>query len=223
MLKVVWFLMIEICSNQSMKIKSILLAATGIFASIATSSGAVIYSADFSTAGVGWTHTTTTPPAPGPQSVNGSNYTLSYPGTPSTDGSVNSYITSGGNLTASDWGGSGAFATMAINISGLSSVTIAMIASGTFNAASENFIWYYSIDGGAAVTAPKATGDFSQTWASVDVSGASSLTVGFTFNHDGGSDSFNVSSITVDTVPEPTIATMAGLLGTIGLLRRRRL
>lgn len=184
---------------------------------------AALYSADFSTAGIGFTHTTATPPAAGPQSASGPNWEVSYPGTPLTDGSTNSFITAAGALTASDWGGDGAFKTSPIDVSSETSITISLVGSGTFNTApAEYFTWYYTLDGGTPVTVSMATGSnvsYNQTWDSVDVSTASTLEVGFTFSHNGSSDGFNITSVTV--VPEPSIALLGGI-GLLGLLRRRR-
>lgn len=179
---------------------------------------AALYTSDFSVDGIGFTHTTNSPP-PSSGTASGSNWTISFSQTPSTDATTNSFITSGGSLTAKDWGGAARFETNLIDVSAVSSVDITGLGSGTFNTSSEFFEWFYSIDGATPVTASKATGTFNHTFSNVDVSAGSMLLVGFTFNHDGASDGFNVSSVTV--IPEPS-TTLLGALGALVLLRRRR-
>jgi hypothetical protein len=45
--------------------------------------------------------------------------------------------------------------------------------------------------------------------------------VGFRFGNDGGSES-RIDNFAIITVPEPTVASLFGGLGTLFLLRRRR-
>lgn len=206
-----------------MKIKTTIfaIAATSIFGVSSGAAATVVYNADFSVDGIGFTHTTDNPPAPS-DSASGANWTISYDSQPSTDGSTNSFITDGGALTASDWGGGGSFISSTIDVSSLDLVDISGLGSGVFNnPPTEFFTWFYSLDGGAAVTADLPSGDFDQTFSNVDVSGGSSLVVGFNFNHNGGSDGFSISSVSVEAVPEPSSA-LLGALGALMLLRRRR-
>lgn len=206
-----------------MKFKTTLLAiaATSILGASTGVAATIIYDADFSTAGIGFTHTTANPPAAS-DSASGPNWTISYGTTPATDSTANTFITDGGALTASDWGGSGSFITSTIDVSSVDLVNISGLGSGVFNQPpGEFFTWFYSIDGGALVTADQVSGNFDQTFENVNVSGASSLVVGFNFNHNGASDGFSISSVSVEVVPEPSSA-LLGAVGFLALLFRRR-
>lgn len=206
-----------------MKIKTTLLAAS--IGLVGTSlSNAALYTSDFSVDGIGFVHTTASPPASS-GTASGSNWTISFSTTPLTDTTTNSFITSDGSLTAEDWGGPGRFETNLIDVSAVSSVDIIGLGSGSFNTSpAEFFEWFYSIDGATPVTASKGTASgsnesFDHTFSGVDVSAGSTLLVGFTFSHNGATDGFNVSSVTV--IPEPS-TTLLGALGALVLLRRRR-
>jgi hypothetical protein len=211
-----------------------------LLATLSSQGQVIIYDANFSVAGQGYSHTTSSPPPTGPSSVNGGSdtglvdgqWTVGYTATPLTDGSANTLITAGGNLVSDDLGGAAFFRSETIAISGYTSVSITLQATtqGTdvFNNASEFFRWYYQIDGGALVQGTNFTADGSlnQNFTNIDVTGASTLVVGFNFNVDGGGDGFIVSNVEVSAipVPEPTAAlamAMAGL-AVFGYRRQRR-
>lgn len=220
----------KIDMKQKILNSTILIASIAIGAATVANS-ATVYSADFSVDGVGFDHDNANPPAVGPQSttggVAGSQFTLSYVDAPATDASDNFFITDGGILTSRDFGGAATFLTQTIDLTGLmGDATLDSTAEtqGTdvFNAANEGFQWYYLLDGtrtdiGGLVT---SDGDLSIN-ETVDITGASTLQVGFDFEINGGGDGFDVSSVSVDVVPEPSTA-LLGALGFLALLRRRR-
>ncbi|YCM45917.1 hypothetical protein V2O64_07800 [Verrucomicrobiaceae bacterium 227] len=162
------------------------------------------YSADFSVEGQGSTHDSgedaleTSP-------VAGANWLIRWDNPPGTDSSTNSFITSGGKLISSDWGGRAIFETEAIDVSGVNSVTISTLAetvgADVFNAGAEDFTWFYILDGGARVSQLPVTSDGSLDYSEVvDVTGVNSLVVGFEFEINGGGDGFEISSVRVDDV-----------------------
>lgn len=174
--------------------------------------GADLYESDFSVDGQGATHDSgsdTLEASP----VLGENWSIFWDVDPLTDSSTNSFVTQGGILFSEDWGGFASFETDEIDVSGVDSINIVALAStrgngGAFNAGSEQFAWYYLLDG-ARTDGPVFTedGDLNFSLEGVDVSGVSALKVGFTFNINGGTDGFDVTSITVnDGVASPEIA-----------------
>ncbi len=171
----------------------------------ATSYGQVIYDADFSNDGDGFSdHTTSTPPAPAPASVTGgtspNDWTLRYETTPGTDGSANSFSVSGGALVSDDWGGQGIFESALINVSALSSVNISAISVNS-GANDDNFTYFYILDGGSrveTVIGETNNGDpVNYSVTGLDVSGANTLVVGFEFSENGGGDGYTTSSFQV--------------------------
>jgi hypothetical protein len=145
-----------------------------------------------------------------------------------TDGSANTAEFSGGAFTSSDWGGRGTFTSIAIDVSAVSLVDIEGIYTGFFNISKEFSNFFYQLD--AAPVIPFGIGSDGITATSVavnvlalDVSGASSMTVGFDFNYDGAGDSFDVDSLTVSAIPEPgTFGILACCLGITSIMLRRR-
>jgi len=184
--------------------KKLYILLFSIFISV-MSFGQVIYDADFSNDGDGFpSHTTSSPPAPAPASVNGgtspNDWTLSYESTPASDGSANSFSVSGGALVSDDWGGQGIFQSTSIDVSSLSSINISATTVNS-GANDDNFIYFYILDGGTRVeTSIGATnnGDpLDYSIIGLDVSTANSLIVGFEFSENGGGDGYTTSSFQV--------------------------
>ena len=148
----------------------------------------------------------------------GDNYLIYYDSTPSTDGSGN-YIRSNavdGLIESADWGGEGKFETFAIDVSGETSIDIETFGStvgSVFNAGSEQFQWWYKLDGGAEINLGSAfinpyTGSLAIGPTTIDVTGINAIIVGFTFDMNGGSDGFEDVDVTVTTTP--TVFTFNG-------------
>lgn len=165
--------------------------------------GQVIYDADFSTSG-GFDHNNGNPPAAGPQTFDGGNYTIGYDTAPGTDSSGNYFRSDGTLLESADFGGAAYFETDPIDISGQSTFSIDAIAStvgsAVFNGSGEQFTWSYIIDSGTPVSGPNITSDGSlnspPSWTNIAVTG-NSLVVRFDFNINGGGDGFEVSQVEV--------------------------
>gem|GEM_PF-1543576 len=178
---------------------------------IGLSYSADLYEADFSVDGQGSTHDSSGADELEASPIQGANWSIFWDVDPATDGSTNRFITEGGLLISDDWGGEAFFETEEIDVSGLSTVNILALAStrgsAVFNAAAEGFHWYYVLDG-IQTDGPRLTTDGSLDFdESVDVSGASNLKVGFSFNVNGAGDGFDISSITVnDGVPSPEMS-----------------
>lgn len=136
-----------------------------------------------------------------------------------TDGSTNTADFSGGSFAASDWGGNGTFTSQSLDVSMVDLFTITFDGTSVFNnPPTEFFNFFYDIGGG-----PVSIGDGSGTF-DVDTSGASSIVIGFNFNHNGGSDSVTVNGLSgfgAMVVPEPSSLALIGMI-TLGLVSRRR-
>lgn len=154
-------------------------------------------------------------------------------GSLATDGSGNTATFSSGAFTSTDWGGQGTFTSDPIDVSGWLTVDLAGQYDGSFNTGSEFSNFFYQLDGGSAVVFGEGVEDATATNASVgmiglDVSGATSLIVGFDFRHNGGSDFFNVDSLTatgttgVSAIPETSTALPLAALLTLSAFRRRK-
>jgi len=185
--------------------KPIIISSLVVGFSVVSSHAQELYSADFSTEGQGLAHSTGAPP-PVMTSIDGANWRIFWDVAPSTDSGGNQFITAGGALNMLDWGGVGSFETVAVDVSGKTEVVITgsgETIGGGFNSAgnSERFEWYYILDGGAAVSAMSFeapyTGELNHQEV-IDVTGVSSLIVGFTFNANGGNDGCNVAAVRVD-------------------------
>lgn len=182
-------------------------------------SASLLYEADF-TGSVGFEHSDSSTPAAGPQSISGSNFTLSYQVTPSTDGTLNFFRTNGTVLESQDFGGAHTFEGVAIDISGIDVVDIEWVGgtsgSEPFNAASEFFEWFYRLGMDSPVgEQTKAEGELNYTVSGLDVSAYSELWVGVRARVDGAGDGFDLNSITVtgsvsseSPVPEPGAAVL---------------
>ena len=182
---------------------------------------AQIYSTDFSVDGQGVPdHTTTMPPAAGPASFPGgvapNAWTASYTSTPGTDGTTNEFSVNSGAMTVQDFGGTGNFASQAIDVSGFATVDITGIGSqlgdNIQGGGSEFFDFFYILDGGTPVTfSIFNTSDGTPINYSVpglDVSAASTLVIGFNFNVDGAGDGYLISNMSVvNAVPLPVTLT----------------
>lgn len=195
--------------------------------------GTVIYSADFSSDGVGYSHTTSSPPPDAPSTVDGANWTIGYDVTPSSDSSANTFITSGGSLVSDDFGGEAYFETDDIDLTGYTSFSISAIAETIGNSVfnnlpTEHFTWTYLLDDvvqNGDTLSFTSDGSLNYSIAEAAVSAASTLKVRFTFNINGSGDGFDISSIVVDgttAVPEPSSAALLLGLGAATLFGMRR-
>lgn len=200
--------------------KKLLLASAIIAQFVAPSALAVIiYNADYATDGDGFPdHSSSNPPLGAPQSVNGGaatspegRWALSYTSTPSTDSSGNIFKVRSGAIETTDWGGTASFESFTIDVSGYDTVDISAVGetlgASVQNGTSEFFEYFYSIDGGSNVTTDiPLSGDSAGTPVNysvlgLDVSAASTLTVGFRFDCNGSGDGYSISSFTVDGTP----------------------
>jgi len=210
-----------------MKFVCAIAAAAGI-ASAANAD--VLYDADFSTNGIGFTHTTSSPLGAASGSVNGSNFTLSYANSPSTDSSGNYFLTNNGVLESADFGGDHAFESFDIDVTSFDEVTIdflnEFLGTDSFNNSPTEFIeYYYTLDGGSQQQFYYFTDDPNgvdlNSSLVLDVSAASTLRVGLNANVNGGGDGFALSSATVTGSPVPAPGS-AALLAAAGILAARR-
>ncbi len=182
--------------------------------SIQTMLSQIIYNADFSNDGDGFAdHTTGTPPVVGPTIVGSfgtapNQWSLSYDITPASDGSANSFKVNGGSLVSDDWGGQGIFTSQAIDISSVSTISIAA-ASVNSGANDGKFVYFYILDGEPRVeTSIGSTnnGDsVNYVINSLDVSRNNSIQVGFEFDENGAGDGYTTSSFTVTEASNPTV------------------
>lgn len=172
-------------------------------------SAQVIYNADFSNNGDGFAdHTTSLPPAAGPASVGpfgslGNQWSLSYTTTPGTDASANIFKVVGGKLKSDDWGGQGIFQSQSIDVSAISTIDIS--ASSINVSANDNtFKYFYILDGGSRVESSNISSSngvsVNYTITNLDVSGATTLVVGFEFSENGAGDGYETSSFTVTSI-----------------------
>lgn len=216
-----------------MRVTRVLLATLICTIGCQIAGAATIYDADFTVDGVGFDHTSNgNALEPSPQV--GPNFTLSYPAPPASDTSLNTFITSGGAVVSDDFGGEGQLISTSIDVSSIDSVDIAYegatAGSAVFNATSEFFEWFYTLDASPRIQLDSTTSDgsLSRLFSGIDTSTASSLQVGFRFNINGAGDGFSMSSITVDgeetNVPEPSSVLLAifGAAGCLGLRSARR-
>lgn len=146
----------------------------------------------------------------------------------STDTTANTAAFSSGLFTSSDWGGVGTFTSDAIDVSLLTSINIAAQFDGLFNVNTEFSNFFYQLDAnpivefGFGVEGTTHSNEVVNV-GSIDVSSATNLVVGFTYSHNGASDFFNVDSLAVSAVPEPSAyALLAGLLGLAWVALSRR-
>lgn len=154
-----------------------------------------------------FSHTSSNLPPAGPAELCGNNFLLSYQSTPATDASTNEFgnqsTTGLSGLSSEDFGGEASFQTYPIDVSGVNAVTVDAVGAtnGTnvFNGASEQFEWWYTLDGGAQVPFFTTTSDGSLAASilSLDVTGVNELVVGFTFNLNGGNTGFQNVDLTV--------------------------
>ncbi|MEL6106121.1 MAG: hypothetical protein AAFU85_08795 [Planctomycetota bacterium] len=218
-------------------------AATLLAASPANA--AIIYSADFSTPGLGVTHDTTSGSVvfSAPSPFIGPNWSITYDESDvSSDLSSNEFITDiPGVMIVQDWGGVGTLTSETINITDDGTVDIIgigeSIGTDAFNNLGDNegITWFYSINSGAAVTeflgevalgGPVASGtDVSNTFGGVSVAAGDTLEVGFFVNVDGAGDGVSISSVEVDfttAIPEPSSFAALALISVPVLVRRRK-
>lgn len=203
------------------------------FSGVASSQAQIIYDADFSGSSPNFSHTTGNAPSAGTQ-LSGSNWTIEAVDEPQTDTTANTFgVFGNGSLEASDYGGEGLFLSNNIDVSSWVEVALDFDGTGDFSTNSEFFQWEYSLDAGAPVVLGNVVGDTSgtatldQSIANLDVTGNSTLVVGFRFDHNGSSDFIDVTNVQVNgvsPVPEPeTFGALAGLLALgLAVTRRRR-
>ncbi|MEZ4957110.1 MAG: T9SS type A sorting domain-containing protein [Saprospiraceae bacterium] len=178
----------------------------------------IIYNADFSIEGDGFPdHTTSIPPAEGPQSVNGgsapNNWEASYTTKPATDGSANEFSVNSGQMRIQDWGGSASWQSAAIDVSSVINLDITAngvtLGNTVQNVGSEFFNYFYILDGGSPVTTPivlsgeSAGTPVNYNITGLDVSMANSIVVGFSFNVNDADEGYLISSYTVTATALP--------------------
>ncbi|MCD9586085.1 lamin tail domain-containing protein [Tenacibaculum maritimum] len=178
-------------------------------------SGQIIYNADFSNDGDGFAdHTSAAPPVAGPTSVGpfgsiSNQWNLSYDTTPNTDGSTNSFKVSGGALISDDWGGQGIFTSQAIDISSVTTVSIAALGANS-GANDGKFTYFYILDNGTrveTVIGATSNGDaVNYAVNNLDVSGSNTIQVGFEFSENGSGDGYTVNSFTVTASSSPVVS-----------------
>ena len=189
-------------------------------------SAALLYEADFSQVS-GFSHTQTNPPATGPQTSDGANYTLSYSATPRTDAAANFFRTDTVTraLRSLDFGGKHQFLSDPIDVTGHSALTATYVGGTSgfepFNAMNEFFEWFYVLDGvEASLGTVTQAGPLDLT---AGVPDGSSLRLGLRADIDGGDDGFNVTGVTLrgEPIPEPAAGTLLAVgLACLGLRRR---
>ncbi|MEL6329591.1 MAG: hypothetical protein AAFR38_08010 [Planctomycetota bacterium] len=206
-----------------------------MIATLATVAGSAagqvtLYSADFSQI-VSIDHTTTgNALESSPQ--NGANFTLSYPSTPASDTTRNFFETTGNSLISSDFGGAHRFESFDIDVSNFNSVDVDFLADfvGTAsfnNSPTEFFQYFFTLDNGADQELFFFTDDPNgpnlNFNGSIDVSGASTLTIGINANANGAGDGFELTSAIVSgtPIPAPGVAAIAGVAGLAAARRRR--
>ncbi|NRA94302.1 MAG: lamin tail domain-containing protein, partial [Psychroserpens sp.] len=167
-----------------------------------------LYDADFTNDGDGFpAHTSGSPPAAGPTSVGPfgtapNQWLLSYDTAPGSDTTANTFEVSGGELTTRDWGGQGIFTSQVIDVTGISVVDITAtgINVGANTSGSEYFRYFYILDGGSRVETDVDSSNgqpVNYSVLSLDVSGATSLEVGFEFFENGSGDGYDIANFMV--------------------------
>jgi hypothetical protein len=180
-----------------------------IFASDTAGMPIIVYDADFSNNGDGFpAHTTSSPPSVGPVSAGPfgtapNQWSLSYETAPSTDATENTFEVVLGELQSADWGGQGIFTSQVIDVTDINTVTIS--ATGVNSGANDNnFTYFYIIDGSNRVETPILSNDgdsVNYSIAGLDVSGASTLEVGFEFSENGADQGYTISEFLVSFAP----------------------
>jgi hypothetical protein len=188
---------------------SLLLTFIGLSAVIQSQ----IYEADFSNENDGFTdHNTNSPPATGAQqtAIFGAapnSWYLSYPSAPGTDATANSFKVSEGKLVSEDWGGVGVFQSTTINVSAVSTINISAQTVNT-GANDDVFKYFYILEGIKVESSNQSTAEgetINYNIVALDVSGASSLIIGFEFSENGANSGYTTSSFTVIENTEPII------------------
>ncbi|MFC2175597.1 T9SS type A sorting domain-containing protein, partial [Bacteroidota bacterium] len=169
-----------------------------------------------------FSHSSTATPAAGPQEQCATNYRLTYTSTPATDGTTNHFgnISEPANgLSSADFGGEASFNTFIIDVSGVNQIDIETFGqtqgTAVFDAATEYFEWWYTLDGSAPVVflSTQVDGSLAAIENNVDVTGVSNLVVGFTFNINGAGDGFSGMNVTVvESSSAPQLHTSATTL-----------
>lgn len=207
-----------------------LLAVTAVCAllvNIGSTSAEVIFTiAD--TDDISLSHSTddfiSSPPQPGSTDLGNGVFTW---GDLATDTSGNTAVFASGSFTSTDWGGYGTFGSDVIDVSSFDTVDISGMYSGFFRQSSDFTNFFYILDGNK-VTFGLGVEDATATnvpvgVASLDVSGATDLVVGFEFSMNNGDVYFDVPSLVVTGTPIPDPASFALLgLGALCIAARRR-
>ncbi|MEO0512783.1 MAG: hypothetical protein AAF108_07795 [Planctomycetota bacterium] len=195
-----------------------------------TASAEVLYDADFSQA-VGIDHDTIGNALEASGQF-GANFVLSYPSPPASDTTRNFFETTGTSLISSDFGGDHRFESFDIDVSLVNEVDIDFVAGfvgmDSFNNSPTEFIeFFYTLDGGSDQPWFSFTDDpngpnLNASLAGLDVSGASTLTVGINANANGGGDGWELFSATVEgeVIPAPASVAVLGLAGFAATRRR---
>jgi hypothetical protein len=172
----------------------------------------------------GFDHNSANPPAVAPAESCGANFILTYTSTPVTDASGNEFGNQSNlgltGLSSADFGGPASFNTFPVDVSGVNAVNITAIGntagSGVFNGSAgspsvtEEFTWWYSLDGGPQIAFFNTTADGSlaASVSSLDVSGVNQIVVGFDFAVNGAGDGFEGVDVSiVEALPNPPTIT----------------
>lgn len=207
-----------------------LLLSAALLLGASAAHASTIYQADFSAVNL-IDHTSTgNAVEPSPQAA--SNFTFGYTGTPSSDSTLNFFGTDGDSLISSDFGTEHFMITSVIDVSALGivdiSITNAFLGVDSFNNSPSEFIeYYYSLDGGLSTTFFSFTDDPNgpdlNALERVDVSSASDLVIGVTANVNGAGDGWDMTELSVSTVPLPAgLPLLLGAGAALGLVRARR-
>lgn len=142
----------------------------------------------------------------------------------STDSGGNTAEFAGTSFSSADWGGLGQYVSNSLDVSTFTEATITFAGTSNFNTNTEFYQAFYTLDSNPEVIFVQGIEDVNgpvTASPTIDLSSASTMTVGFRYNHNGGSDFATVSNFTVDAIPEPTTTALFGI-ASLALLRRRR-
>jgi len=187
-----------------------------------------IYTSDFSVDGQGSTHDNTGADPFESSPVVGANWELTF-GSLSSDSTINSFITSGGNMFVDDWGGLGAVTGDVVTIGAPGTVDFSGAGTvGDFTVAAEFFEWFYIINGVSTSFGNLGNSTTAGTVADsmvngITVAAGDTVQIGFNINVNGVGDGGTISTLDIDftPVPEPGSLVFFGL-ASLGMIARRR-